>query len=220
MPLKNEMIILFTIKSAIDPDIKDTIAYAKFRGINERDLWRFRLGTCTSGRNRRRLIMPSFDASGKLNYFVARSIDNDQGFKYLNAKVAKKTVIFNELYIDWKQELTIVEGPMDLIKCNDNATCLLGSHFGEDYALFQKIIENQTPVLLALDPDAALKSQKFAKKLSSYGVEVRIMGNTNAEDVGAMTKEEFLAATAVAKRWSDDDRLRHLISTIGSGSIL
>ena len=33
---------------------------------------------------------------------------------------------------DWKKELTLVEGPFDLFKCDTNATCLLGSHFTEE----------------------------------------------------------------------------------------
>ena len=203
-----------------DPDVRDTIAYAKMRGLDTRELWRFRLGTCKTGRFRRRLIIPSFDGGGDLNYFVARSIDHDVKLKYINAKIPKKDVIFNEIYIDWTRELAIVEGPMDLMKCDENATCLLGSHFSEEYILFQKIIKHQTPVLLALDPDATKKAQNFAKKLASYGIMVRILDLGSANDVGEMTQQEFATAKKEARGWSENDRLMHLISTIESGSIL
>ena len=169
-------ILLSTVyENARDPDVRDTVYPMLVLGILRlRDFWKFKLGTCTSGRYRRRLIIPSFDVDGKLNYFVARAID-DVKMKYLNAKVPKTDVIFNEINIDWSSELTLVEGPMDLVKCDDNATCLLGSHFSEEYKLFQEIIRHSTPVLLALDPDAMKKSQSFAKMLASYGNTVRML---------------------------------------------
>ena len=82
--------LLATSSEAIDPDIKDVIRYAISRGISKADMWKFGLGTCTTGRFRRRLIVPSFDMDGELNYFVARKIDETPAMKYLNAKVSKK----------------------------------------------------------------------------------------------------------------------------------
>ena len=206
--------------SARDPDVRDTITYARTRGLGLRDFWRFKLGTCTTGRYRRRLIIPSFDADGEMNYFVARSIDDDTKMKYLNAKVPKTGVIFNEINIDWSEELTLVEGPMDMVKCDDNATCILGSHFSEEYKLFQEIIRHSTPILLALDPDAMKKSQLIAKTLSSYGCDVRMLDHGAYSDVGEMTREEFLVAKAAARMWTSNERLFHLIDSIKSGSII
>jgi len=215
----NNFRLLATSTSSKDPDIRDTINYLRSRGLTNRDLWYFKMGTCTQGRYRRRVILPSFDDSGDLNYFVARAIDSSAGMKYLNAKVPKKNVIFNEINIDWKQELTLVEGPFDLVKCDDNATCLLGSHFSEDYALFEQIIKNSTPVVLALDPDAKSKTQSYAKKLSSYGIAIRILDHGSFNDVGEMSRLDFIEAKRRAKKWKLDDHLFHRISTIKSGSL-
>jgi len=212
--------LLATSLNSKDPDVRDTIRYLRSRGLTNRDLWYFKLGTCTQGRYRRRAILPSFNADGDLNYFVARAIDGAAGMKYLNAKVPKKSVIFNEINIDWSQELTLVEGPFDLVKCDDNASCLLGSHFSEDYGLFQEIIKHQTPILLALDPDARDKTQRYAKKLSSYGINIRIFDHGIFNDVGEMSKLNFIEAKTRAKKWKQDDRLYHLIGTIKSGSLL
>lgn len=204
-----------------DPDIKNTIKYARKRNLSDRDFWYFRLGTCTRGKFRRRLIIPSFNSDGELNYFVARSIDDQYpGMRYLNAKVSKKNIIFNEINIDWQQELTLVEGPMDLTKCDNNATCLLGSHFSEEYALFQKIIKHKTPIVFALDHDMKDKTQKYCKLLSSYGNQVRILDLGKYKDVGEMSKSEFLQAKKDAKPWIQKDRLMHLIGSIKSGSLL
>lgn len=213
--------LLATNLAAKDPDVQDTIRYARSRNLTNKDFWYFKLGTCTKGKFRRRLIMPSFNDDGDLNYYVARTIDNNEnGMKYLNAKVSKKNVIFNEINIDWKQELTIVEGPMDLTKCDSNTTCLLGSHFSEEYALFQRIIKNGTPVVLALDSDMGDKIQKYSKLLCSYGIQVKILDLGKYADVGEMTKLDFLHAKQKAKLWRQNDRLYHLIGSIKSGSLL
>ena len=50
-----------------DPDIRDTVSYARKRGITQKDFWGFKLGSCTQGRFKRRLIIPSFDSAGELN---------------------------------------------------------------------------------------------------------------------------------------------------------
>ena len=165
--------------------------------------------------------MPSFDIAGDLNYYVARKIDNDtSSMKYINAKIPKRDVIFNEMRISWKEELTIVEGPLDLVKCDDNATCLLGSEIREGYALFNQIVKNQTPVILALDSDAIEKTHKFAKLLTSYGVSVRIFDTGDFDDVGDMSKDDFLSAKLEATPWTEESRLFYMIDKIKSGSII
>jgi hypothetical protein len=164
--------------------------------------------------------MPSFDADGELNYITARSIDPDSKYKYMNSKAEKKSLIFNEINIDWKKELTIVEGPFDLVKCDRNSVTLLGSGLNEGYELFKKIVSNMTPVVLALDPDAIDKSQKICARLYSYGVRVRVMNISPFKDVGEMSKQEFLDRKNSAKIWTPDDHLQHLFTKIRSGSLL
>ena len=211
--------LLSTSLSALDPDFRSVLKYLKRRDITHRDLWYYRLGTCTSGRFRRRVIIPSFDFEGKLNYYVARSIDNSETRRYINARVPKVDIIFNELNIRWNQELTIVEGPFDLMKCNDNATCLLGSGLSIESRLFNKIIANQTPVLLGLDPDMKDKTQKIAKKLSEFNVPVRILNVGAKDDVGEMSRNEFEKARKKAPDWSRNDMIFHMIDSIHSSSI-
>ena len=101
-------VLLANALSSRDPDVKETIRYIRTRGLSIRDLWYYKVGTTTKGRFRRRAIIPSFDAEGNLNYYAARAIDNTSHMKYLNAKVSKKQVIFNELNIKWNEELTVV----------------------------------------------------------------------------------------------------------------
>jgi len=211
--------LLAATQSMLDPDFRSVLRYLKKRGLDKRSLWYYRLGTCTSGRFRRRVIIPSFDFEGRLNYYVGRSIDSDENRRYINARVPKVDIIFNELNIRWDQELTIVEGPFDLMKCNDNATCLLGSGLSDESKLFNRIITNQTPVLLGLDPDMKDKIQKISKKLSEFNVPVRILDVGEKDDVGEMSRQEFENARINAKPWSRDDMIFHMINSIGSSSM-
>ena len=213
-------VLLADSLGSTDPDVKDCIRYCRSRGLSQGDLWYFKLGTYLSGRFRRRVMMPSFDSDGALNYFTARAIDGDAGIKYLNSKVPRLNVIFNELNIDWAEPLTLVEGPFDLVKTTDNATCLLGSNLPKTSALFRQIVRHGTRVTLALDPDARRKSHTVAKLLSSYGIEVFTVDVPPDRDVGDMTKREYEALIATATPWQASDRLLHLISNIRSGSII
>lgn len=220
LQVPNGFLLLGLNRDSIDPDVCSTYQYCLSRGLSHRDIWYFKLGTCRSGRFRRRVIFPSFTASGDLNYFTGRAVDSSSTMKYINAKVPKKQVIFNELNIDWSEELFLVEGPFDLTKSPYNATCLLGSHLPKDGALFKKIVRNSTPIVLALDPDVRTKMHTIARDLSSYGISVRIADVPREVDVGDMTRAQASSLAEAARPWSKDDRLLHIISKIRSGSIL
>jgi len=217
--LPDDFILLADSLRTRDPDLRSCLFYLKKRGITKKDLWYFKLGTCRSGTHRRRIIVPSFDSDGYLNFYSSRAIDSGR-IKYLNSKLDKRDIAFNEININWKRELTVVEGPFDLFKCNDNSTCLLGSSLGESHFLFRRIVASSTPVLLALDSDMIQKSFKIARLLSEYGCQVRILDLDGNEDVGSLTKECFLNLRKSADPY---DRNIDLISRIGSlrsGSII
>lgn len=201
-------------QNSIDPDIRSALSYLRRRGLSERDLWYFKLGVSNELKFKRRVIMPSFDSEGRLNYFTARSLDEKPWIKYLNPDVDKVPVIFNECNIDWKQEITVVEGPFDLVKCDENATCLQGSGFTEDYLLFWRVIQHQTPVVLALDLDAYKKTQMYARLLSSYGIQVRMLDVSGFKDVGEMTSVEFSQRKAQAAPWCAMNAMRQRIDAL------
>jgi len=49
---------------------------------------------------------------------------------------------------------------------------------------------------------------------------VRVLDTSLFEDVGEMSISDFKAALITAQSWSRNDRLKSLISTIKSGSLL
>lgn len=210
--------LLSTEISSKDPNTRHALKYLQSRGLTERDMWYWKLGISEELKFKRRIIVPSFDADGDLNFYTARSIDAEIFTKYVNADVDKVPVIFNELNIDWKLPLTIVEGPFDLVKCDENATCLQGSELTADYLLFWKIVQHKTPIILALDDDALLKTQKHAKLLKSYEVPVQILPLQGKKDVGEMSKTEFLKAKETSIEWTRDMEIRAKISSMKMNS--
>jgi hypothetical protein len=207
--------LLAPLMGSNEPTIKWAVNYLKHRGLTERDLWYFKFGVSTDTTMRRRVIMPSFDGEGILNFYTGRAIDSGTFRKYMNCDTEKKAVIFNEINLDWSRELTLVEGPFDLTKCDENATCLLGSSFTEDSALFSMVFKHMTPIVLALDCDMVNKTwQRIARMLSNYDIPVKILDLGSFKDVGEMTKKQFLDAKASARGWDRMDALRMKINTL------
>jgi len=199
--------------NSIDPDCRDVLKYSIKRGFSKKKLYMLRPGFSLSQDFRRHLILPSYDKNGELNYYTARKIDvnSSNSYKYKNAPISKKDIIFNELNINWQKPLTLVEGPLDLIKTNDNATCLLGSSLTEDSSLFYEIVKNKTDIKLALDRDAYSKSLEIAELLTSYDINVDIINTKFFEDVGEMSREEFKEFYKKAKPYQKNDKLLNKI---------
>lgn len=206
--LPNDFRMMVLKDGPFDPDHLAAQKYATMRGLSEHDMWYFKLGTSNQMKWNRRVLMPSFDAAGNINYLVGRAIDKGRPRKYDAPDIDKLSVIFNEINVDWTKRLVLCEGPFDLIRCGDNAVPLLGSDLNEESLLFEKILVNQTPVALALDADMLdTKVPRIARKLQAYGIDVKIVDVSafGKSDPGEMTKEEFSKALEAAKsiEWLD-----------------
>lgn len=204
--------------SAIDPDISATKKYLRARGLVSDDIYRWRILATPSGPFRRKAIIPSFDAEGNLNYYVARAIDQTP-YKYRNAKVPKKSIIFNEIDINWKKPIILVEGVFDAINCPDNTIPILGSSLTKEALLYSRILEHQPEVTVALDPDLKMKAYKIAKMLKATGSVVKIAFAPADKDFGDLNKKEVKDILASATIYEDFDRISYKISTIRTGTI-
>jgi len=187
------------------------LKYLSERGIGKYDILKWKMGFTTEGPFRNRIIIPSFNQGGDLNYFIARTFSDDYR-RYMNPPVSRN-IIFNELYVDFEEEVTIVEGVFDAIKAH-NAVPILGSTIRETSKLFRKIINNDTPVLLALDPDARKKSEAIKRLFLKYGIEVREVEYTDERDIGDMSKEEVSVLSQNAHFVKSYDSLINAISAI------
>jgi len=168
---------------------KRVLNYLHLRGITREQILKWKIGYCDDGRFGGRVIIPSFNNDGNVNYFIARSYVGHQR-KYLNP-TAEKDIIFNQLSIDWDSPVILVEGVFDAIVAGENAIPILGSTLRENTKLFQAIAINDTPVYLALDEDAKKKTGQIVKNMLKYDIELLQIDTSGCEDVGSMTSDVF-----------------------------
>ena len=179
--------------------------------LAERGILKWKIGYTTEGQFKNRIIIPSFNLKGDLNYFIARTFSGDYR-RYMNPPVSRN-IVFNELYVDFDEEVMIVEGVFDAIKAN-NAVPILGSTIRETSKLFRKIVKHDTPVLLALDPDAQKKSEAIKDLFLKYGIEVREITYPDERDIGDMSREEVSVLSQNAHFVKSYDSLINAISAI------
>jgi len=175
----------------LPPTATYPLNYLKSRGLTKEDIKRWKIGYCSSGEYEGRVVFPSFNLNGNLNYFVGRSYIGDWR-RYINPSV-RSDVVFNHLMLDFLKPVIIVEGVIDAIKAGTNSAPLLGSTLSETSILFSEIVKNDTTVYLALDSDASKKTERLIKLFLKYDIELYVVDlqGTPYEDVGDMPKEEF-----------------------------
>lgn len=155
-------------------DKKRALAYLKSRGIMQDDVKRYNIGYCSLGRYRDRIIVPSYDSRGVLNYFVARSMDKNSTRKYDAPSCKKGSIVGLENLINWKVPVIICEGVFDAIAIKRNAVPLFGKTITK--ALMEKLVDSQVKtVYLALDKDALKEALDHSQKLLNYGKEVYLL---------------------------------------------
>lgn len=199
-----------------DPEHRACLRYLDSRRVNVDAIWSSRLGVSDRGMYRRRILFPSFDRRGHLNYLTARAVDPTVRPRYFNLEADRLSLIFNELDVDWTRELIVVEGPFDLLACvGNNVTCSLGSWLDENYALFEMLAIHRTPTLLFYDADAVSKQSRVARKLMSYDVPVRMVdwsGYAPDADPCLLGRDERKELISKAKRLDEVELMRRLIT--------
>ena len=196
----------------LPPQAQPALKYLKARNITREDRIRWKMGFCYEGEYAGRVVIPSFSKTGRCNYFVSRTYKKDW-MKYKNPG-ASRDIVFNHLYVDWDSDLIIVEGVFDALVSGMNTVPILGSSLREDSQLFQEIVKNDTPVYLALDPDAEKKAMRLIKKLLQYDVEVYKINISPYADVGEMSKDIFEQRKKDAVRMDTSNYLLRRINSI------
>ena len=182
------------------------LLYLYSRGFTDKDILMWKIGFCNYGEYHGRIIVPSFDIKGNVNFYVARTYISDWA-KYKNPKLSKD-IIFNDLNLDWNSDIILVEGVFDAMKCK-NAVPLLGSTLRENSKLFQKICRLRPTVYLALDADAKEKEFAIAKKLRDYGIKVMAIDTVPYSDIGDMPRNLIQERKQNADIVSDLDYLHY-----------
>ena len=167
-----------------NPEFRNALMYLKNRGITRHDIVRYGIGYCESGPYDKMIIIPSYDKDGKLNFFTGRSYYKDSSFKHKNPKVSKDIIGF-ELFINWDEPITIVEGAFDAIAVKRNAIPLFGKIILDN--LKKKIIEkNVRDIYIALDTDAREKALDICQYFTDNGINVYLieLGEKDPSDIG------------------------------------
>ena len=142
------------------------------RGLTEQDILRYNIGYCTEGLYQNRIIVPSYDSDGILNYFVGRDFYSG-GMKYKNPPISKDIIGF-DLYVNWNEPIILCEGVFDAMAIKNNSIPLFGKTILPK--LYKKIIEKKVShIIISLDEDAFNDSLKMANDFMNMGIDVRFV---------------------------------------------
>jgi len=163
--LPKEFISFINVSSGIKltHHYKLAFNYIKKRHITEEQIKKYNIGFCYVGKYANKIIIPSYDNEGRLNYFVARSYETRPFRKYDNPEAEKEKIIFNEYLIDWDKPISLVEGPFDHIFV-ENSIPMLGKKLSD--LLFNLLYDNAKKITIILDGDAWKDAELLYYKLN------------------------------------------------------
>jgi DNA primase len=170
-------------------EAKHALKFLKKRNLTQEDIIKYNIGFCKEGKYEGRIIIPSYDADGKLNYFTARDYKETAVNKYKNPAVSRDIVAF-ELYINWNAPIILCEGMFDAVTIKRNVIPLLGKTLSD--SLMKKIVQSSVDrIYIALDNDARKDALKHVDKLISFGKEVYLV-ELDGKDANEIGFERFL----------------------------
>ena len=202
LQLPKEFKQLYFYPKSINPAYNQALHYLNKRGITKADIVKYNIGYCEDGLYSGRVIIPSYDDNGELNYFVARSFYEDEKMKYKNPPVSRDVIVFENM-INWNEPITLVEGVFDSFSVKRNVVPLLGKFLLSK--LKNKIMEKGVKdVTIMLDSDAVEDSTKHTEWFQKNGIKVRNIIPTD-KDAGEMGFQKVNELLKSAKETSWDD---------------
>jgi hypothetical protein len=182
------------------------------RKISQEIIFKYRLGFCTTGKYEKRIIIPSYDKNGEINYFVGRSYDpKEKKRKYLNPYADKDKIIFNEGLVNWDSTVYLVEGAFEQLSFPVNIIPMLGKTLST--TLFLKLKELKPNVVVLLDPDAYKNAIELYYMLHTIYVDcedrVKIVKLPTEEDLDELRRnqgiDEVIDSLYTARNLNVDD---------------
>lgn len=171
------------------PDYKNAIHYLKSRNITIADILKYKIGYCESGIYSGKIIVPSFDENGSLNYFISRAIYSADNETYKNPKFSKDIIGF-ELYINWDMPICLVEGVFDAFAIRHNAIPLFGKHISN--TLKQRIVDKKVKTIyVCLDEDARKQAVSTAEYFMVNGISVHFIELPQGQDPSSLGYEKI-----------------------------
>ena len=184
----------FKDSSKVYPIRRQAMNYLNGRGITDDMIERYGIGFCDNGDHAGRIVIPSYNKKGELNYYIARSWDPMSRAKYKNPEAEKDKIIFWENLIDWNKDIFLVEGAFDGLFL-DNVIPMLGKHMSE--LLFETIYMNaKSNIIICLDADAWQNAVKLYHELNGGELWgriklVKLPDNKDIADLRGEIKDEY-----------------------------
>ena len=209
--LPKEFISLNETPKGFNPEYKNAIHYLTQRGITEKDIVKYNIGYCKEGLYGQRIIIPSYNSDGTLNYFVSRSYYPDNKMKYKNPPISKNVICFDS-QVNWNEPIILCEGVFDAITIKRNAIPLLGKF--PSRTLVEKIfMSGITDIIISLDNDAINEALKAAEYFRKQGIHVKMM-YLKDKDAADMGYEKFYEELKEAKEFSSEELLLNKINSL------
>ena len=193
--LPSEFKSLLKKPKGLNPLYKKVVQYAKDRRISKEDIIKYNIGYCDSGIYTNRIIIPSYDVDGRLNYFIARSVFTEERFKYKNPPISKNVTIF-ENQINWNKPITLTEGVLDALALKRNAIPLLGKFIPKTLmdSIYKRGVKE---IKIILDKDAQDQALYYVNYFMNNGITVTNILPTekDAGDMGFSEVNKMLKQT-------------------------
>ena len=162
-------------KASTRVEYRNAKTYLKRRGVTQEDILRYNIGYCEEGPYESHLVVPSYDACGNLNFFIARRYyDTPNSIPYKKPEVSVNDIVGFESFINYKEPLNIVEGCFDAFAVRNNAVPLFGKYLSKK--LRGAMMLNHTKrVNMILDNDALDDAVGNYVRLLRDGIEVYLV---------------------------------------------
>jgi DNA primase len=209
--LPKEYISLATEPKGFNPEYKHAMHYLTQRGIGMAEIVKYNIGYCKDGLYARRVIIPSYNSDGSLNYFISRSYYAEEKMKYKNPPISKNIICLDS-QINWKEPIILCEGVFDAITIRRNAVPLLGKFPSKN--LVEKIFMNGvTDIVISLDNDAINEALKVSDYFRKQGINVKLM-MLKDKDAAEMGYEGFYNELNGTKEFSIEELLLSKINNL------
>lgn len=209
--LPKEFISLVEEPKGFNPEYKNAIYYLTQRGITTKDIIKYNIGYCKEGLYAQRVIVPSYNSDGSLNYFISRSYYPENKMKYKNPPISKNIICF-ESQVNWNEPIILCEGVFDAITIKRNAIPLLGKFPSKQ--LVEKIfMSGVSNIIISLDNDAMNEALKAAEYFRKNGINVRMM-YLKDKDAADMGYENFYEELKKTKEFNTEELLLNKINQL------
>lgn len=130
--------------------------------------------------DRDRIIIPSYNSEGDLNYWIGRDFINEKGdnvsspwnchkVKYKNCDADKNKIVFQESKIQWNNDIILVEGGLDCLYY-PNSIALLGKVLKKENEIYKQLYEKANGnIIICLDGDTKIVETKRIYNLLNVG---------------------------------------------------